>query len=280
MIPIVDLNELAGQFAAGALTIHGVYLSSLEPGQYDGHSKERPTPHAGLVFALRGQAEFAFDGTPCELVPGVVAHGAKNMTLQLKVPATGFEYVLIHYTLKLPAESKLEYHRTHYSLEPGENPRIVEMLRQLHAAANTPGSLQALRVKELFYGTIGEVIGCARNRLNVESRSAVEHALEYIHAHYMEPLNLRKLAGLHDWDVKKFAYAFHKYVGLFPIDYVIRHRMARASELLATSRCSVGDIAESVGYGDAHYFSRLFKKHVGCSPSEFRARNGNDPPIL
>lgn len=280
MIHIIDLNELAGQFAAGALTIHGVYRSSLEPGQYNGHSRDRPTPHAGLVFALRGQAVFTFDGTPYELAPGVVVHGAKNMTLQLKVPASGFDYVLIHYSLDFPTEDKLGYHQAHYALEPGENPRVVEMLRQLHTAANTPGSLQALRGKELFYGALGEVIRCTRNRLNVESRSIVEHALEYIHAHYMEPLNLKKLASLHDLEVKKFAYAFHKYVGLFPIDYVIRHRMARASELLATSRCSVSDIAESVGYSDAHYFSRLFKKHVGCSPSEFRVHHGNHPPVL
>ncbi|MGG6313797.1 helix-turn-helix domain-containing protein [Paenibacillus macerans] len=280
MTPIVDLNELAGQFAAGALTIHGTYLSSLEPGHYDGHSPDRPTPYAGFVFALRGQAKFALNGTPYELVPGIIVHGAKNMTLQLDLDPSGFEYALIHYSLELPAGNTAAYHETHYGLETGENPHIVEMLRLLHAAMTTPGMLQAVRAKELFYGTVYEIVSCARSRQNIESRSTVEHALEYIHEHYMESLNLKKLAGLYDMDVKKFAYWFHKYIGLFPIDYVIRHRMARARQLLATSRCSISDIAESVGYVDAHYFSRLFRKHIGCSPSEFRDRSGNHPPVL
>lgn len=280
MTPIVDLNELARQFAAGALTVHGVYITQLQPGHYHGHTKLRPTPYAGFVFALRGQAVFEFDGTPYELSPGLIVHGAKNMALKLAVGPTEFEYALIHYALEMPPGEPAGYAGTHYTLDTGENPHIAELLRLLHAAMTTPGHLQAVRAKELFYGTVYEMIGSARSRLNVENRNTIEHALAYIHDHYMEPLNLKKLAGLSGMDVKKFAYSFHKYVGIFPIDYVIQHRMSRARQLLATSRSTVSDIAESVGYADAHYFSRLFKKHAGCSPSEFRSRGGNNPPVF
>ncbi|WP_128630488.1 helix-turn-helix domain-containing protein [Paenibacillus oralis] len=279
--PVVDLNELAKQFAAGELSLQGVYFTHLQPGIYKGHTKSRPTPYAGLVFALRGQAVFTFDNTPYELQPGLIVHGPRGMALQVEVGPGGFEYALIHYTLDSPAGSSPDaYTRTHYMLDTGEQPRIMELLRLLQTSMTTPGPLQAVRSKELFYGTVYEMLSCARSRLNAGSRSMIEHALGYIHEHYMEPLNLKTLAGLYEMDVKKFAYAFRKYAGMFPIDYLIRHRMSRARQLLVATSCSVSEIAESVGYGDAHYFSRLFRKHTGCSPSEFRAQSGNNPPLF
>ncbi|UFJ40709.1 AraC family transcriptional regulator [Brevibacillus humidisoli] len=280
MIPIVDLNELARQLANGALTIHGVYMTNLQPGRYYGHTPSRPTPHAGFVFALRGHAVFECNGTPYDLYPGRIVHGAKQMALRVTVGPSGFEYALIHYSLTPPAGEGEGYTGTHYVLETVENPQIVETLRLLQTAMTTPGHLQSVRSKALFYSTVYQMISSARNRRNAESQNTMEHAIQYIHGHYMEPLSLSKLAGLYDMDEKKFAYAFNKYVGMFPIDYVIQHRIRRAGQLLATSHCSVRDIAESVGYSDAHYFSRLFKKHVGCTLSEFRSRSGNNPPVF
>ncbi len=266
--------------AGGAVTVHGVYLTSLRPGRYFGHTSDRPTPHAGFVFALRGQAVFTFNGTPYELTSGIVVHGARGMTLRVDVGTSGFDYALIHYTLSAAPGEPQGYTGTHFVLETGENPRITELLHLLQASVTTPGHLQAVRTKELFYSTIYEALSCARNRMNRESRNAVEHVLEYIHTHYTEPLNLEKLAGLVDMDIKKFAYVFHKYVGVYPIDYLIQHRMSRARVMLATSNSSIRNIAESIGYGDSHYFSRLFKKYTGCTPSEFRSRNGNNPPFF
>jgi len=58
--------------------------------------------------------------------------------------------------------------------------------------------------------------------------------------------------------------------GLTPLDYVIELRMARACELLAESSSAIGEVAAEVGYDDAAYFSRIFSRRVGMSPSAFR----------
>ncbi|MGO4184478.1 helix-turn-helix transcriptional regulator [Paenibacillus sp. TAF43_2] len=62
---------------------------------------------------------------------------------------------------------------------------------------------------------------------------------------------------------------FHKYTGFRPIDYVINYRMERASDLLKAGNYSIHDIAVSVGYTNSLYFSRLFKKKFGLSPSAY-----------
>jgi len=54
--------------------------------------------------------------------------------------------------------------------------------------------------------------------------------------------------------------------------------MKRAEKLLIQSNCSINKIAERVGYSDAYYFSRIFKKYKGCSPSNIK-RNFNNNPL-
>nr|WP_285874008.1 helix-turn-helix transcriptional regulator [Halalkalibacter oceani] len=66
---------------------------------------------------------------------------------------------------------------------------------------------------------------------------------------------------------KYFSYLFQKFAGAGPIDYLIQYRMNKAYELLMTGQFTIKNVAQSVGYADAYYFSRLFKKYKGVSPS-------------
>jgi len=54
------------------------------------------------------------------------------------------------------------------------------------------------------------------------------------------------------------------------VDYLTEFRLARAKELLATTDLLTYEIAEATGYPDAHYFSSIFRKRTGTTPSEFR----------
>ncbi len=277
---MIDLNELAGQMNSGSLSVRGVYRARWETGEYIGHTKSHPTENSGFVFALRGQAVFEFDGTSYELSPGRVAHGGKNMTLNMKVGSAGFEYILVHYALTPSAEGSIEYAKQHYALDTGENPTIVEMLHRLNQTAATPGNIEAFEAKGLFHSILYEMLSSARSQSNRDSKHAIERVIDYIHNHYMESLSLKQLASLAGMEIKPFSYLFSKYCGMFPIDYLIQQRMKHAKQLLAMSNCTIRDISTQVGYPDAHYFSRLFKIHAGCSPTIFRQRQGNYPPSI
>jgi YesN/AraC family two-component response regulator len=54
------------------------------------------------------------------------------------------------------------------------------------------------------------------------------------------------------------------------IDYLTQVRLEKAKMFLKDSNCSISGIGRKVGYQDPKYFSTLFKKHVGCTPSEYR----------
>jgi len=68
------------------------------------------------------------------------------------------------------------------------------------------------------------------------------------------------------------ARAFRAVTGRGPIDYLIELRMSHARRALRTSRAKVGEIAAQVGIPNIYYFSKLFKKRVGCSPLQYRTR--------
>ena len=57
-----------------------------------------------------------------------------------------------------------------------------------------------------------------------------------------------------------------------PMQYIIQLRMTNALNLLEHTSYNIIQVANAVGYDDAYYFSRLFKKNIGVSPTEYRKR--------
>lgn len=65
---------------------------------------------------------------------------------------------------------------------------------------------------------------------------------------------------------------FKKYFGMTPLQYITQNKISTAIELLRTSELSIKEISYALGYDNPNYFSRLFTKEEGYSPSELRDR--------
>ena len=98
----------------------------------------------------------------------------------------------------------------------------------------------------------------------------VEQAAEYINANYHKPIRVEAIADMLHIDRKYLRNLFVEYKGMSTRDYMLNIRFQRAKELLASTNKSIGIIAASVGYEDILAFSKLFKKHTGMSPKEYR----------
>lgn len=103
----------------------------------------------------------------------------------------------------------------------------------------------------------------------------VKRALDYIQNNLHFPISVEELAKLLRLDRKYFCAIFKEETGVTPMQYIISHKVSRASELLLDSSFSVGEIARSVGYEDLFTFSRMFKGQTGLSPSQFRSTAKN-----
>ncbi|MEF2964223.1 AraC family transcriptional regulator [Paenibacillus sp. M1] len=266
-------EELARAFAQVPVHVYEVYRTSLEAGRaYRGHV-DRPTSKCALIIGLRGQAVFTFQKTQSyELEPGSVLVGGYRMELEIQVGYDGFDYFLVHYLPADPHTSEREILTSVSALQVSLDPGTLQLLDRLQYAATVPAYIEQLEKKTLFYQLLGKVLLDERHRQNNESYPIVEQAMEYIRRHYMEPLTLKRLATRFGMKEKNFSHIFRKYAGIGPIDYLIRFRMSRAHELLVSGQFPVSEVARSVGYSDAYYFSRLFKKHMGLPPSRVSLR--------
>ncbi|MFV0268331.1 MAG: helix-turn-helix domain-containing protein, partial [Draconibacterium sp.] len=81
---------------------------------------------------------------------------------------------------------------------------------------------------------------------------------------------LEELAARHNVGYSYFRKMFKKYTGVAPGQYHLQLRIMRARELLAGSDKSIKEISLELGFQTIHYFSLIFKKKVGVTPSGFR----------
>lgn len=84
------------------------------------------------------------------------------------------------------------------------------------------------------------------------------------------PYRLNELAAAAGLSVPHFSLLFRKQTGYAPIDFVIRQRIKAACRLLDTTHTGVALIAAEVGFADPYYFSRCFRRVMGCSPLAYR----------
>lgn len=98
----------------------------------------------------------------------------------------------------------------------------------------------------------------------------VNNAIQYIRAHYNEPLSLENVASEINLSASYLSSLFSKVLGTTFIGYVQSVRIDTAKELLRTTTLKVYEISSQIGYDDEKYFSQVFRKAEGISPSQFR----------
>lgn len=81
------------------------------------------------------------------------------------------------------------------------------------------------------------------------------------------------LAEIPGVSTRYFNELFSVFFGVSPKEYIVRMQLDTARNLLATSDDSIGRIASACGFGDVYYFSKVFRKVMGMSPSEYRKSN-------
>jgi two-component system response regulator YesN len=100
----------------------------------------------------------------------------------------------------------------------------------------------------------------------------VRKALQFIAAHYGEPISLEDTAAYTELSPAYLSRLFSAETGSTFSSQLARYRINRACKELAEGKLSIKQIASVCGYPDANYFSRAFKKVLGISPTEWMER--------
>ncbi|MCY7781752.1 MULTISPECIES: AraC family transcriptional regulator [unclassified Bacillus (in: firmicutes)] len=102
-----------------------------------------------------------------------------------------------------------------------------------------------------------------------DTHSAIEKTKQYIETHSDKKITLAQLSQMAGISAKHYSETFKKWTGQSVTEFITNTRITKAKRLMARSNCKLKEIAHQTGYQDEFYFSRIFKKHTGCSPTSY-----------
>ncbi|MFM0287017.1 AraC family transcriptional regulator [Paraburkholderia megapolitana] len=189
----------------------------------------------GGRFSFEDDAKLLLDDLP----PLIVVRGHSEQAAILR---WALQQLAQEFSTSLPGASLMVQHLAHMML--------VQILR-LHADSYAQGA-------------VGWLAALADPRIAA--------ALNAIHAEPARRWTVDDLAARCNVSRSTFALHFKRKMGFGPLDYLLRWRMQLATRKLRRSDASVSAVAQELGYDSDSAFSHAFKRIIGCSPREYRAR--------
>ena len=219
----------------------------------------------GFIIKLHGCTEYCSGNETWLLSAGQVLYVSQGASYFIREVEPGYSYV-VNFSCTEHPQTPIE--KLHFPQGFDITPiaeKIVSSWQKRDGAYSALSSLYALLAKTGF---------TEESYVSTREKRLLPPVLEYLQAHISDPElpigQLSELAGVSDVYLRRL---FKKQFDASPATYVIRERMRIASALLESGERNIGTVALRVGYRDALYFSRLFKKQTGLSPSEYRKQH-------
>ncbi len=121
-----------------------------------------------------------------------------------------------------------------------------------------------------FVDKMTEAASNVTNKKEEKVGNIVQEARRFIESNFSRDISLDDVAGSVDVSPYYFTRMFKEETGETFVEYLTRVRIEHARELIRDQALPIWEVSQAVGYSDPNYFSRIFKKTVGKTPSEFR----------
>lgn len=152
--------------------------------------------------------------------------------------------------------------------------KVTEIFKQLHSTWKQKESgyqwKSNMFLQQLLFEILYQQAFPPQSHANV---IRCEKVIEYIRDHYTENITIKQLCSLVDLSPGYLSEIFKKVSGKTPVEYIHQVRIDRSKELLLNTPLKIKDIARRTGFNDEFYFTRVFKKLEGCTPSQFSGRH-------
>jgi transcriptional regulator GlxA family with amidase domain len=139
------------------------------------------------------------------------------------------------------------------------------------------GQEEAMRLAKLYlldWHKMGQLPFATLARHSQSDDSTIGACQEWVADNYREASPVTRMLEISGLTDRTFSRRFNKATGMSPLDYVHTLRLEEAKQMLETAETPVETIAREVGYEDASFFRRLFRRKVGITPQEYRRRFG------
>ena len=144
-----------------------------------------------------------------------------------------------------------------------------EMIKELQMCQNGYPEMLEMYLRQIFIRLHRNFLSSVSHD-NTHKADEIDNAVSYFSEHYNEPINIDSYAEQNNISTSWFIRNFRLYTGITPKQFIMRKRIYNAEALLQNPQYNINEIARIVGYENPLYFSRIFQKLKGLSPSEYR----------
>ena len=149
--------------------------------------------------------------------------------------------------------------------------RFVELFNKLYETFQDKSVNGLFHTKAYMFLIIAEFLDDLKSSERAASNGIdyVAQFIDYTMHHYSEEIDLNEVVREYGISPSRFRAIFKHRMNRAPLEYIIDYRIEQAKKLFALHQYNISEVGYMVGYDDMHYFSRLFKQKVGCSPSDY-----------
>jgi AraC-like DNA-binding protein len=153
------------------------------------------------------------------------------------------------------------------AVKPATLKEIERMLKRVADAISARHS----QIERTPHAASAQLPAETRYRPQAPAASRLQTAVAHVAKHFLRPIPESEVATLCNMSPSRFCREFKAAFEVTFGEYVANYRMQQAKRLLANPTMPVADVAVAVGFTDPSYFTRVFRKQEGVSPSEYRA---------
>ena len=136
-------------------------------------------------------------------------------------------------------------------------------------------AMQVARVNVMDWHAVGQQPYAQLARTRQVDDAVIARCQAWLGEHYHEPAPVAAMVRLSGLAERTFKRRFEQATGLSPLEYVQTLRLEEAKHLLETGEEPIEAVANAVGYEDAGFFGRLFRRKVNLTPAQYRRRFGS-----
>lgn len=239
----------------GRLDFQLLYIASGKAHFYFDNSEQDTVVTAGqmVIYRPKEPQRYVYYGSEQTQVYWVHFTG-NNVTNILRY------YGITNQMRVLPTGTAFEYARL-----------FKQMILELQRCQDHYPELLTLLLLQLFI-TMHRQITREHTVKNEYLDKEMGHAMKYFNDNYATEINIEEYAASRGMSVSWFIRNFKQYTHTTPMQYLVARRITNAQMLLETTNDPISEIGRIIGYDNPLYFSRIFKKQTGMSPSEYRKR--------
>jgi len=248
------------------LQLHSVFVDDM---LVNWRLEEASTPYDYVILVTRGKLTYAIEGVDVELVKGDLLFIPKGTVRSGRNhPDSPHQKYSAHFQILNPEHFPIRQVQHYYKIHS----RHFDYMSQRFSVLTQQWLGRLSHYPIICQGILLEILGYMGREAEMTIYSPAKLKLvktiqAFLIVHYREAISISQLAEICDRSPNYITQIYKEVTGLTPIAYIHHLRMQTAVELLTSSRITIGEVSDYLGYSDQSHFNRMFKKMMGYPPS-------------